>query len=498
MRIQFFICCFIGWTTAFAAPYFEFNPQARSAYEKVISLRFNEAQNELEQLKINEPENYIVFYIENYIDFFSIFISENKETFDRLESNKNYRINKLKKADKSSPYYLYTQAEINLQWALARLKFEEYFSAFGEVRSAYKMLNKNVDKFPNFVANNKSLGILHALIGTVPDNYKWGVKLLSGMEGSIAEGQGEIEYILDYARDNDFIFEAETQVMYAFLLLHLNNQSEEAWSVIRSGALDPASNPLACFVLANVALRTGRSDEAVTILEQRPKSPKFYPFHYLEYMLGLAKLYQLDHSADVHFKRYLNNFNGINYIKEAYQKLAWIAVLKEDEAKYRSNMTLCINRGNAIIGGDKNAQKEASQQLIPDGHLLRARLLFDGGYYERAYNYLMTKSVSDFNQKRFQLEYTYRLGRITHLLNREKEAIKFYQKTINNGRNESYYFSCNAALQMGKLYEKRKEYDKAKQYFSDCQKINPDEYKSGLHQQAKAGLNRLKKIRSKK
>ena len=50
-----------------------------------------------------------------------------------------------------------------------KLKFEEYFTAFNEVSKAYKLLTENQYRHPSFVANKKSLGILHAIIGTIPD-----------------------------------------------------------------------------------------------------------------------------------------------------------------------------------------------------------------------------------------------------------------------------------------------------------------------------------------
>ena len=230
------------------ASHFEFTPAAKTAYQKALHLRFTEARQMIAQIKVDDPDNLIVYQIENYIDFFTVFLNENKKEFKELEKNKNFRLEQLSRGDKESPYYLYTQAEVKLQWALARLKFEEYFTAFNEVRSAYKLLHKNLKKFPDFKASKKSLGILHALIGTVPDQYKWGVKLLGGMSGTIDQGRKEIEEVLEYARQHDFIFEEETLVMYALLMLNLSNEKEAAWGLLSGSKLDPKGNPLACFV----------------------------------------------------------------------------------------------------------------------------------------------------------------------------------------------------------------------------------------------------------
>lgn len=55
--------------------------------------------------------------------------------------------------DPGSPYYLFTQAEVNLQWAALSIKFGEYLNSIFEIRKAYKLLEENQNKFPDFKAN---------------------------------------------------------------------------------------------------------------------------------------------------------------------------------------------------------------------------------------------------------------------------------------------------------------------------------------------------------
>lgn len=489
-KLQFvFIFLFIAHLAI--ANRFEFTPLATEAYHKVMSLRLEEAKVDIAKIKRDDPENSIVYFIENYIDFFTVFINEDKSEFKRLERNRIYRLRQIRKGDRKSPYYLYCQAEIKLQWALARLKFEQYFNAFNEISSAYQLLKRNEKKFPEFVANKKSLGILHAMIGTIPDKFKWGVKLLGGMTGSIQQGKKEIEETLIYARNHPFLFEEETLVMYAFLMLHLKDDMNEAWGIIQNGKLNPKTNPLVCFAVGNIAMRTGRNDKAIEILENRPQGNQYAKFHFLDYMLGLSKLYRLDRDADFFLKKYLDNFHGQNYIKEAYQKLAWHALVHGNEIEYVRHIKFCKTKGAKIIGGDKSAEKEAKSNVIPNMTLLKARLLFDGGYYNRAFELLNSKTVTDFNKQKDRLEFTYRLGRVAHNTGEHDNAIIYYQTTIDTGKNASYYFACNSALQIGRIYEYRKDIPNAKKFFNLCLSINPSEYKNSLHQKAKAGLNRL-------
>jgi tetratricopeptide (TPR) repeat protein len=70
-------------------------------------------------------------------------------------------------------------------------------------------------------------------------------------------------------------------------------------------------------------------------------------------------------------------------------------------------------------------------------------------------------------------------------------ALSFYERTIAAGSENENFFACNAALQAGFIEEIRGNKEGARRYFERCLSLNPDEYKTGLHIQAKAGLNRL-------
>ena len=471
---------------------FEQTPQIRAAYDLVMSLRFDEAKTQIEAIKRDDPQNLLVHYVENYLDFFTCYINEDKTEFNRLERNKDARIALVKTGDPNSPYYLYLQSSIRLHWALARLKFSEYFTAFREVNKAFKLLNKNQKQFPDFMPNKKDLGILHAMVGTIPDNYKWGVELFTNMSGSINQGKEEIKTVLNYAENNEFIYEQEARVLYAYLLMHLGNQSSDAWQLLNSSKLNPEKNPIAAFVLANVAMRTGKNDKAIEFLKNRPTGSQFHPFPYFDFMLANAKLRRLDKDADQYFLKYLKEFKGLHFIKESYARLSWHAIINDDLQQFYAYNEQVKSNGTTTTGGDKNAQMDAEIPIIHHKALLQARLLFDGGYYQKGYDILSPLSLSDFPDERSKLEFTYRTGRLLHKLQKHPEAIGAYEKTINNGKDKRWYFACNAALQNGLIFEELKNNERARFYFEKCISISPSEHKTALHQQAKAGLERVK------
>ncbi len=465
-----------------------FTEDLRNAYMDISSLKIKSGTYQLNLLKLKDPDNAMVYYVENYVDFFTLFIQEDPIKYKSLIKNRDLRLQKIKNSDPNSPYYLFCQAEIILQWATIKLKFDDKINAARDVYEAYKLLEKNKEKFPNFVENNKSLSIIHALAESVPG---W-VRKIMGIRGSVEMGTKEISLLADHAQKTKSIFKDEIVAIYSYILFYSNNKKEEAFGLFDKYQLDATSSPLISFLKATMAQKNGHNDLALKILEKRPTGDEYMPFYYLDFMYGKFKLYKLDPEANIYILKFLNNFKGKHYIKEAYQKLAWYHVaIHNDESKYKNAIKLCANRGNSLIDEDIQADKEAKSTEVPNQILLKARLLYDGGYYTKSHNLLILNSKT-FEASITDGEYFYRLARVTEALKNYADAIHYYKLTISKGNPKKYY-GCNAALQLGLIYETQQKYSEAKKYFNLCLEMDPAGYSNSLHQKAKSGLNRIGK-----
>ena len=471
--------------------HFEFTPSLKRAYDKLINLELLDGQVILDSIKIQDPQNKLVYHIENYVDFFTCFIDEDPVYFESIRNRKDARLKQIQSGDQSSPYFLFSQAEILLQWSLVRLKFREYVSALLEMNKAIKLLEENNQKFPDFIANKKSLSALHALIGTIPEKYKNMLSWVSSFNGSIQQGQDEINEVYSKMQSEDFIFKKEVVAIKALIELHLVNDKQLAYQTIQAGDLDPKNNPLICFIVANVSHKAGKNDEAIAIIEAFRPLENQHPLYYLDYLHGIYKLNRLDQDSDQFIRRYLNYFEGQNYIKEAYQKLAWYEwAIHGDALEYRRNMQYCASRGNDLIDEDKQALSLTKVSDLPDRNLLKARLLNDGGYQKDALQLL--ESMKDETRTEPQeIEYAYRAGRIAQALEKYEEAILFYEKCLVFPFDKSLYYQTAASLYIGQVHESLDRLDLAKYYYESCLSLNPNQYKSSLHQKAKAGLLRL-------
>jgi hypothetical protein len=481
----FFLSCRLT-----ASANYNFNARCIEAYKAILDLRFNDARSIIREEKQQNPQNGIPILLDNYIDFFGLLTSDSKADYDRLKDNRSARIDALENNEENSPYYLYARAEIYLQWGLLKGNFGDYLSSARDLKKARNLLTNNAEKYPDFLPDQKSLALINVVFGALPPNLKTAARFF-GMEGNIQKGYGDLEKLRLVVVNTKYSFYNDEIIFFLCYMdtdvLHDKDNYNKL--MVYLAGMDNKSM-LKAYLKAYVAAKTAHNDEAITFFEAIPHSGQYAPLPYLDYFLGCAKLCRMDSDTYVFLTRYINEYKGVNYIKDAYLKLAYFYMLKNDEAKYAYYLKLVRTKGYTVDEKDKQALKEAND-VRPDYDLLRTRLYFDGGYFNKALAQLKDKQESDFKISRDKIEFNYRLGRIYERLNRFNDAITWYQKSINLGKTSTYYFAANAALSIGGLYEHIKDYNMAANYYNLALSMKNHEYQSSIDSQAKEGLERI-------
>lgn len=470
---------------------FDFNANCLRAYQCIFDLKLNSARQIVAAEKAAHPGNSIVPLLENYIDYFYLITCESKTEFDRLKDNKSDRLDQIEgDKDRNSPYYLYAQAEINLQWALLRGKFGEYFTAGREIKKANSLLGDNNKKFPAFLLNQKGLGLINAFLGNLPDGLLKSTLSTFGVRGNLNTGIAMLDKLAETLPKSTFEpFYEEVVFYYAYVLSDIAHSPEAYSRTMKYTERISDGSLLKAYLRAYVCSRSSHNDQAIEILSNRPSGAAYAAFPYLELLLGTAKLNKLDYSSGNYFNRFLQQNKGVNYIKDASLHLAWLALLKGDTGAYSAFVSKVKTTGYTYMEKDKQAQNEAAAP-VPLVELLKARLLFDGGYFSKA-----AESLSGLNADHLSIknktEFYYRRGRINDELGKDDEALADYQNAINYGRGLKYYFAANSALQMGKIYEKKRNSAKAKASYNTAIGMKDHEYENSIESQAKQGLKRL-------
>jgi tetratricopeptide (TPR) repeat protein len=470
------------------------NERCRQAYTSIYDLQIQKAENLIRAERNEHPDNLMVLVLEDHIDFMLNVLTQSETDFKRREAAMSSRMDRLEDYTGRSPLHRLSMAEVKLHWALARSAHGQYLTAAMEIRDSYKLLVENARQYPNFPLNLKGLGLMHTLIGTVPEQYKWVVKLI-GMEGTVENGMAELRKVMDLSRKDPQMAYLEVETVFLYTLLHVNvlNRPEQFSDLEKYVKAGRMSSPLSDFSLASVYRKQKRNDDAIEVIENGMLRPERYPFPYLRYLLGEMKLYRDDEDADNWLRLYLNTFKGKSYMRSAMQKRAWIALAANSNvAEYKSLISKVPTLPDSQLEDDQQAQHEAELKNTPHRQLLRARLRYDGGYFEEALTELAAIDTKTLNGDQL-IEFNYRKARILHDQGKPDEALAQYQRTIDIGRTSKTYFAANASLQMGLIYERKGDREKAKKCFEACTSFSNIEYRNSIEAKAKAGLNRLKK-----
>lgn len=491
-RLAILLCLLFPLLGNAAGNAFVFTPPLVEAYHHILALRFDKGLALLEAERKKNPASPALAFVSDYHFFLKSFINEDVKAFESEITDFESRLAILKKGDNHSPYYHYCQAELLVHQAALRFKFRDYVRGANNVRDAYNLLEKNIKLFPAFKPHYKSMGMLQVLVGTVPPKFSW-VTAMLGMEGDIEAGMQKINSFrrAPYLNPETEMLKEEALFLYSFLQLHIVKEKEESWKEIEAATRDYRTNLLHCYARASVGMHCKKTDEVISTLRNRPRGEEYARFYFLDYMLGTAYLHKQDSNAAMYLKIFVSLFKGENYIKDAYRKLAWHYLCQGDESKYGVYMTLVKSKGKDQVDEDKDALKEATSSERPESRILKARLLFDGGYYSQALNILTPLSNEKWKRPKDNTEYVYRLARIYHETKEEAKAISHYLKTIELGKAQTWYFAANSSLQLGHIYERRGQYTLASYYFKQAMNFPNDEYKTSIDQKAKAGLQRI-------
>ena len=466
---------------------FAWTPGLQQAYTDLSKLKVQPAR---QRLASENQANGITIWLNDYADMLTLLIGDDEKAYNLIDNRQDQRLDQLQDLDENSPYQRVLEAEVRLHWAFAKLKFGHEVSAGWDIIKAYRLLAENQKKFPNFLPTYKSLGLLHILFGSVPENYTWMTKML-GLRGSVKQGLQELQRAQQDAtiRNEAHLLELLTR-SYILSLPPAESQQLTQWISAQP------DNLLVHYFGATMQMKNGRSEQALIYLNDRPTGPEYIPMPILNSILGDIHIQQGQYDKAVGFyQRFLGGYKGQNFMKDAYYKLFLCYWLQNEDTKAVPYLRKVPDLGRTVTETDKVAQKFAESYLKKGGSagqkvLMKARLAFDGGFLDDALGHL-----NGYNEARFptiseKAEFNYRLGRIQQGKNDFADAILLFDRAITLSESDQLSFGATSALQLGYIYQQKKDTNKARQYFQKALSYRRHEYKNSIDNKAKAALNR--------
>ncbi len=469
--------------------HYDFNPTCRQAYDEIIRLKLDSGRSLIDREKKKDPENLIPHFLENYIDFFTLFFNEDPAAYARLKPGEEKRLALMKKGDPNSPFNLFTRSVIYFQWAAVDIKFGNRWDAAWSFRRSFLSGKENLEKFKGFPPSRMLQGAMQVAAGTIPPGYQWLASLL-GIQGTIGDGMNTLEQVLNGRDSLSLIFHDEAIFYFLYLKFHIQHEPAAVFNYIRQQQLDIRNNHLFAYLAVNLSRNNQQAAEAEQILHDVNPGTDYLDMPIWDLEMGYAKADHLDPQAAFYLERFLTRFKGKFYVKEVLQKLSWIYYLQDEQEKANKARNRILREGNMETEADKQAYKDALSGRWPNKLLLRARLLDDGGYFHEALQLLNGKSSASFDNAADRLEFAYRLGRLYDALDRKEEALAAYMTTIKLGEHRKEYYAARAALQTGYIYEERGDRQTAIIWFRKVLDLKGHDYKNALDQKAKAGIER--------
>jgi tetratricopeptide (TPR) repeat protein len=471
-------------------PYsFDFNTDCRKAYSEIIKLKLNTGRLILDEEKKSHPNNLIPYFLENYIDFFTLYFNEDPEEYKRRKPFLEQRLALMKKGDPSSPFYLFTRSVIYFQWAAVEIKFGERWDAAWSFRKSFLTGNENLLKYPDFQPSRMLQGAMQVAASTIPPGYQL-VSSLLGIRGTLGSGMNNLESMLGSNDPYAVIFHDEAAFYFLYLKFYILNQRQQVFQYIHQQNWDTKNNYLLAYLVANLSLNNQDASLTERIINELNRESGYLDMSTWDMQMGYAKADRLNKESIIYLERFLSRFKGKFYVKDVLQKISWIYYLQGETEKAEAARSRILVMGSTETDADKQAQKEAESGRWPNELLLRARLLDDGGYYSQALQLFAGKQASSFPDPADQLEYYYRTGRIFDALGRTDDAMTAYEEALRLGENRREYYGARAALQIGYIYESRGDKKNALIYFKKVLEMKSHDYKNALDQKAKAGVER--------
>ncbi|SHJ60708.1 Tetratricopeptide repeat-containing protein [Reichenbachiella agariperforans] len=459
-------------------------PRVYSAYQDILKLKIESGRKKLKQIIPSHEELGHYHYTKSLADALEILITEDPDLYNRYDDSEEDHLDGLKALDGDDPYKRFYSAEIKVHWALVKTMFQEEMRAGWALRSAYLEINDNIEQFPDFVHNNKTLGTLHVLFAVVPESYHWILRYF-GLRANVIEGWEELSNI---TFQNPYWL--ETSLSKCLIAINIINKEKVTMDLIDEIRRHNKDN-LAVSYLYNVALvKYAKSEEALPALTKLTfVGDSYYPITNIYYKLGEIYLQKQQYAlARLNYARFLNMHKGENYIKDTWFKIFLTYWLEGQKKNAELHWDKAKKAGRSLVAADKNATDYLSNDRYPNPELYKARLAIDGGYFSMAQRTLDRIKQESIKNKKDEVEYFYRYGRLYDKQGDSEGALFNYLNVIKKSGNENWYFAPSACLQTGYIYEARADYEKAKYYFKKAQSYNKHKYKDGIDYQAKAAL----------
>lgn len=461
----------------------------KQAFESVNSFEFRYFDPQLKSSEGRGNKEFSELFGVSYASALEIIGSGKKDQLNRWDYLRELALDNLELYE-NQPWVDYARSELLIIWGFARMRAGERIFGASDVKSAYELTNKVLASYPDFLPAKKNRGLLRALIGLIPSEYKKIAEFL-GFQGSVSQGIQELSEVYRQASSpaNRFLRE---QAGFLWLIIQKNygTQHDLQQAINKIPISDQEWGPLRKYAMASSWMALGKRAEAERVLFSLGVKGE-EKFIWLDWLRGNFLLQELHPEAEKYFNNFLAKNGHASYTKAALLRLSWLLQSQGKMMESQTLRTRVLKEGISEIDDDIEAMREVKSGILHEKCLLRARLLYDGGFYLESLKEINLCSPSSFGRLRHIEEYHYRLGRIYQATGNDSLALSMFLECLKFPTPTGSYYRPNSALMIALIHESRGNKLDAVRYYKEVLKFTGYEYQRSIEQKAKSGLRRL-------
>jgi len=465
----------------------EFNTNAQNGINAIAELRHKDLQVILAQERKTNPDNRVSDYLEAAALCIRIFFVEDEAFYKTKSARLDFLIARLEELPDTDPYKRVFVAEISLARAGIYGKFKSNVKAAWLFYRVYNLLQDNYKKFPQFAPTLIPLGVLQTAVGSLPEEYK-SIASLFGFDGNIELGLKMIRqaYYYSIADPKLKFHQSYFGFVYAYVNFELATEEQVSLSTLD---INVKGSSFFSYLEAQQLLASGQTTMALQLMENRPQGDKYLKVPFFDYYTGKIALMIRPEKAELYLLNFLENSRDKENRKSTYRYLAWFHLLNSEGDKAEAYRQKILLEPATLTGSDKQALEEAKRGF--NIFLIKARLDFDAGRYTKIIRDLDPKNLSTIGDEEWVYqEFYYRRARAFQELGFKDKALESFMKATQWSETESYSLG-NSLLQVGLLYEERDDLKESRRYFIKALGLKSYAFHEGVHQKARAGLERL-------
>ncbi|MBQ3634883.1 MAG: hypothetical protein II951_04620 [Bacteroidales bacterium] len=338
---------------------------------------------------------------------------------------------------------------------------------------SYRAFKTAETKYPGYEGQMSFRGIYNVLFSQIPEKWKTLKGLLGLPDGNLTLGFRQIEQYRQSVLGLEGV--SDEALVFSFANMFFSHDQDLTAELVKVIKGNQTAVVRYAYILSCGQRQMGTEAERVLDETEEVTMDRFPLLYHQRAKYALRRL---DTEATLKWShRFLGAYAGVSNKNNAYLQMGYAYLLSGDRLKAKEMADKCIAI-KSDFDIDKRSHDEAARLMACDVRMLRARLQFEYGDFEKS-----LETLHSFEPRAGdELEHIFRLARGEEKIGEEQKALTDYDRVIALSENSTRYFGPYSCIYAADISLKRGDKKRAQMYVEVAKRLNNGEYKKELDQ----------------